>query len=218
MLRTRLTEAYGLEVPFIGAGMGFVTTPPLVAAVSNAGGMGTLGAALVPPDRLRELIGVTRARAGGRLGVNLITQFTEDAQLDVCIEERVSVVSFFWNDPPEVFIRRLQAAGVKVWMQVGSLQDAQEAVRCGVDAVVVQGTEAGGHNCSTGTVLSLVPAVVDAIAPVPVIAAWGIADGRGVVAALALGGEAVWVGTRLGASQEAYAHDEYKRRIVEADD
>src|SRR5260370_32145512 len=144
----------------------------------------------------------------GPFGVNLITQFTEDAQLDVCIEERVSVVSFFWNDPPEFFIGRLQAAGVKVWMQVGSLQDAQEAVRCGVDAVVVQGTEAGGHNRSTGTVLSLVPAVVDAIAPVPVIAAGGIADGRGVVAALALGAEAVWVGTRLVASQEAYAHDE----------
>ncbi len=127
------------------------------------------------------------------------------------------MVSFFWNDPPEAFIRRLQAAGVKVWMQVGSLQEAHEAVRCGVDAVVVQGTEAGGHNRSTGTILSLVPAVVDAIAPVPVIAAGGIADGRGVVAALALGAEAVWVGTRLVASQEAYAHDEYKRRIVEAE-
>ena len=137
--------------------------------------------------------------------------------IQTIIEEGVPVVSFFWNDPPAAFIRRLQAAGVKVWMQAGSLQEAQEAVRCGVDAVVVQGMEAGGHNRSTGTVLSLVPAVVDAIAPVPVIAAGGIADGRGVVAALALGAEAVWVGTRLVASQEAYAHDEYKRRIVEAE-
>ena len=217
MLQTRLTEAYGLEVPFIGAGMGFVSTPPLVAAVSNAGGMGTLGAALVPPDRLRALIRMTRSMTAGPFGVNIITQFTEEAHLDVCIEERVPVVSFFWNDPPEAFIRRLQAAGVKVWMQVGSLQEAHEVVRCGVDAVIVEGTEAGGHNRSTGTVFSLVPAVVDAIAPVPVIAAGGIADGRGVVAALALGAEAVWVGTRLVASQEAYAHDEYKRRIVEAE-
>src|SRR5258708_9277289 len=193
MLRTRLTEAYGLEVPFIGAGMGFVTTPPLVAAGSNAGGMGTCGAALGPPYPLRGLIRLTRCMTAGPFGVNLITPFTEEAQLDVCIEERVSVVSFFWNDPPEVFIHRLQAAGVKVWMQVGSLQDAQEAVRCGVDAVVVQGTEAGGHNRSTGTVLSLVPAVVDAIAPVPVIAAGGIADGPRGGAARALGVGAVLV-------------------------
>src|SRR5215472_5087904 len=217
MLRTRLTEAYRLEVPFIGAGMGFVGTPALVAAVSNAGGMGTLGAALVPPDGLRELIRLTRSLTARPFGVNLNTPFTEKAQLDVCIEEQVPVVSFFWNDPPEAFIRHLQAAGVKVWMQVGSLQEAREAVRCGVDAVIVQGKEAGGHNRSTGTVLTLVPAVVDAIAPVPVIAAGGIADGRGVVAALALGAEAVWVGTRLVASQEAYAHDEYKRRITQAE-
>lgn len=217
MLRTRLTEAYGLEVPFIGAGMAFVTTPALVAAVSNAGGMGTLAASLVPAEALRELIRGTRSMTTRPFGVNIITQFTEQAQLDVCIEERVPVVSFFWNDPPEAFIRSLHAAGVKVWMQVGSLREARAAVRCGVDAVIVQGQEAGGHNRSTATLLALVPAVVDAIAPVPVIAAGGIADGRGVVAALALGAEAVWVGTRLVASQEAYAHDEYKRRIVEAE-
>src|SRR5215471_16195643 len=111
MLRTRLTEAYGLEVPFIGAGMGFITTPALVAAVSNAGGMGTLGAALVPPDGLRELIRRTRSMTARPFGVNVITQFTEMAQLDVCIEERVPVVSFFWNDPPETFIHHLHAAG-----------------------------------------------------------------------------------------------------------
>jgi NAD(P)H-dependent flavin oxidoreductase YrpB (nitropropane dioxygenase family) len=148
--------------------------------------------------------------------VNLITVFTEEAQLEVCIEERIPVVTFFWNDPPQTFMHRLQAAGVKVWMQVGSLQEARAAVDCGIDAIIVQGTEAGGHNRSTASVLSLVPAVVDAVAPVPVIAAGGIADGRGVVAALALGAEAVCVGTRLVASQEAYAHDTYKQRLVEA--
>src|SRR5258708_31243104 len=98
MLRTRLTEEYGLEVPFIGAGMGFVATPALVAAISNAGGMGTIGAALVPPDRLRELIQMTRSMTTRPFGVNLITQFTEEAQLDICIEERFPVVSFFLND------------------------------------------------------------------------------------------------------------------------
>jgi enoyl-[acyl-carrier protein] reductase II len=217
LLRTRLSETYGLEAPFIGAGMAFIATAPLVAAVSNAGGMGTLGGSLLPPDRLRELIRATRSLTAKPFGVNFITQFTEEAQLDVCCEEQIPVVSFFWNDPPEAFIRRLHGAGVQVWMQVGSLQEAREAVRGGVDAVIVQGTEAGGHNRSTATVLALVPAVVDAIAPVPVIAAGGIADGRGVVAALALGADAVWVGTRLVASLEANAHDEYKRRIVEAE-
>ncbi len=216
MLRTRLTEEYGLDVPFISAGMAFIGMPPLVAAVSNAGGMGTLGASLVPPDGLHALIRMIRSMTSRPFGVNFITQFTEEAQLDVCLEERVPVVSFFWNEPPEVFISRLHSGGVKVWMQVGSLQEAREAVRCGADAVIVQGEEAGGHNRSTATTLTLVPAVADAIAPVPVIAAGGIADGRGVVAALALGAEAVWVGTRLVASEEAYAHDEYKRRIVAA--
>ena len=139
MLRTRLTEAYGLEVSFIGAGMGFVATPALVAAVSNAGGMGTLGAALVPPNQLREFIRHTRSLTAAPFGVNFVTEFTEAAHLEVCMEERVPVVSFFWNDPPLASIRRLQAAGVKVWMQVGSLEEAREAVRGGVDAVVVQG-------------------------------------------------------------------------------
>ncbi|GHO99731.1 2-nitropropane dioxygenase [Reticulibacter mediterranei] len=217
MFETHLTTEYGFEIPIISAGMAFIGMPALVAAVSNAGGMGTLGASLVPPNGLRALIRATRSMTARPFGVNFITQFAEEAQLDVCIEERVPVVSFFWNDPPEAFIHRLRAAGVKVWMQVSSLQEARAAVQAGVDAVIVQGKEAGGHNRSTASTLTLVPAVVDAIAPVPVIAAGGIADGRGMVAALALGAEAVWIGTRFVASQEAYAHDKYKRYIVESE-
>jgi enoyl-[acyl-carrier protein] reductase II len=216
MLHTRLTEAYGLEAPVISAGMAFIGMPPLVAAVSNAGGIGTLGASLVPPDGLRALIRTIRTLTTRPFGVNFITQFAEDAHLAVCLEEQVPVVSFFWNEPPRAFMARLRAGGVKVWMQVSSLEEAHEAVECGVDAVIVQGKEAGGHNRSAATTLTLVPAVVDAIAPVPVIAAGGIADGRGLVAALALGAEAVWMGTRLVASEEAFAHEEYKRRIVAA--
>lgn len=216
MFETRLTAEYGFEIPIISAGMAFIGMPALVAAVSNAGGMGTLGASLVPADGLRMLIQMTRSMTTRPFGVNFITQFTEEAQLEVCIEERIPVVSFFWNDPPEAFIHRLRVAGVKVWMQVGSLQDARAAVKAGVNGIIVQGKEAGGHNRSTASTLTLVPAVVDAIAPVPVIAAGGIADGRGLVAALALGAEAAWVGTRFVASQEAYAHAAYKQRIVEA--
>ncbi|GCE30425.1 2-nitropropane dioxygenase [Dictyobacter alpinus] len=217
MLRTRLTEEYGIELPFVSAGMAFIGMPPLVAAVSNAGGMGTLGASLVPPDDLRTLIHMTRSMTTRPFGVNFITPFIGEPHIAVCIEEKVAVVSFFWGDPPETFIQRLHTAGIKVWMQVGSLAEARTAVRSGVDAVVAQGSEAGGHNRSTATSLTLIPAVVDAIAPIPVIAAGGIADGRGVVAALALGAEAVWVGTRMVASQEAYANEEYKKRIVAAE-
>src|SRR5690242_21767095 len=117
MLRTRLTKEYGLDIPFISAGMAFVGTPPLVAAVSNAGGMGTLGAALVPPAGLRSQIRMIKAMTSRPFGVDFITQFVEEAHLDVCIEERVPVVSFFWNEPPAACISHLQANGVRVWMQ-----------------------------------------------------------------------------------------------------
>lgn len=194
--------------------MAFVAMPPLVAAVSNSGGMGTLGAALVPPDGLRVLIQAIKSMTSRPFGVNFITQFATETHIDVCIEERVPVVSFFWNEPPKAFISKLHTAGMKAWMQVGSVQEALRAVEAGVDAVIVQGSEAGGHNRSTASTLTLVPAVVDALTSVPVIASGGIADGRGIVAALALGAEAVWVGTRMVASQEAYAHDAYKQRLV----
>lgn len=216
VLQTRLTRDYDLDVPIVSAGMASVGMPPLVAAVSEAGGLGILGAALMPPEALRATIRQIRSMTTRPFGVNLLIPFTQKAHVDVCVEERVSVVSFFWGDMPVAFISQIQATGAKVWIQVDSLREAREAAQLGVDAVIVQGSEAGGHNRSTATTLTLVPAVVDAIAPVPVIAAGGIADGRGVVAALALGAEAVSVGTRLLASQEAFAHDEYKRRVVAA--
>jgi enoyl-[acyl-carrier protein] reductase II len=216
MLHTRFAQEYGLDFPFVGAGMGFVSMPPLVAAVSEAGGMGTLGAAPLPPETVRALIREIRALTDRPFGVNFITQFTEDAHIDVCLEERVPVVSFHWNDPPAAHIARLRAGGVRVWMEVGSVAMAREAAALGVDAIVAQGREAGGHERGTAGTMVLVPAIVDAVGPLPVLAAGGIADGRGVAAALALGAAGVWVGTRLVASREANAHDEYKRRLVAA--
>src|SRR5439155_13758150 len=132
MLRTHLTEHYGLDVPLISAGMAFVGMPALVAAVCNAGGMGTLGATLLPPDALRTMIGMIRSMTSRPFGVNFVTQFTTQVHIDVCLEEQVPVVSFFWNDPPETLISRLHRGGAKAWMQVGSVQEAREAVRCGV--------------------------------------------------------------------------------------
>lgn len=218
-MQTRITEQYGIEHPFIAAALGSASMPPLVAAVSNAGGMGTLapvGAPLTSPERLREQIADVRSLTSRPFGINFITPLASEEHITVCIEEQVPVVSFHWGEVPEGFIARLRESGVCAWMQVGSLEEARRAVAAGVDAVIVQGREAGGSNRSTAGVLTLIPAVVDAVSPVPVIGAGGIADGRGIVAALALGADAVWVGTRLLASQEANAAEEYKRRVIEA--
>ena len=222
MWRSRFTAHYRLDVPFVSAGMGFYAVPTLVAAVSNAGGLGVLGVAPEPAPRLREMIHAVKALTARPFGVDFIvvdTAFgpaTTAEHIEVCLAERVPVVVFFWQAPPGPWVEQLQAVGTRVWMQVGSVPEARAAVGAGMDALVVQGQEAGGHNKSSASTLTLVPAVADAIAPVPVVAAGGIADGRGVAAAWALGADAVWVGTRLVASQEAYAHAEHKRRIVAA--
>lgn len=214
MLRTRITEEYRLDTPIIGAGTAFVATPKLAAAVSNAGGMGMLGGSPLAPEALRGWIRETRALTARPFGVHFLTPFTECEHIEVCRKERVAVVSFSGEAPPEAFIMRLRAGGARVWMQVGSVEMAREAVEARVDALIVQGREAGGNNRSTTGTLVLVPAVVDAVAPVPVVAAGGIADGRGMVAALALGAEAVWIGTRLLASEEADTLVTHKERLL----
>lgn len=222
MLQTKLTKDYGLEFPFVSAGMGFLALPELAAAVSNAGGLGLLGVAPAPPPGMQAMIQATRSLTSRTFGVDLIiadTAFgpsTTDEHIEVCISEGINVVVFFWNLPSKGWINKLHAGGSKVWIQIGSLDQAKNAVDLGADAIMVQGSEAGGHNHSTASLFSLVPTIIDAVAPVPVIAAGGIADGRGVAAALALGADGVCVGTRLVASLEAYAHDEYKSRIVKA--
>src|SRR5215468_5199982 len=221
MIQTRLTREYALTAPFVSAGMAFLAMPPLVAAVSNAGGLGMLAPGPVPPMALKQLIHATRQLTIRPFGVDFIVEttgfgpLTEEQHVEVCIEERVPVVVFFWHLPPVSWIQRLKSSGTKVWLQAGSLERAQEAVAAGIDAIVAQGSEAGGHNQGAAGLFTLLPVMTGKLS-VPVIAAGGIADGRGVAAALALGAEGVWVGTRLIASQEANAHQEYKRRVVAA--
>jgi enoyl-[acyl-carrier protein] reductase II len=220
MWNTPFTRQYGLDVPFASAGMGFYSLPPLTAAVSNAGGLGVLGVSPAPAPAMAEMVRAVKGMTSRPFGVDLIiaqTAFgpsTTDEHIDVCVRERIPVVVFFWAAPPAAWVEALHRAGSKVWMQVGSLRAAREAAAAGLDAIVVQGTEAGGHNKSAAGLVALLPAVVDAVAPRPVLAAGGIADGRGVAAALALGAEAVWVGTRLLASAEAYAHPDFKQRLL----
>lgn len=216
-IRTRFTEEYGVEHPIALAAMAFVGTPPgLAIAVSKAGGLGSVGAGLLPPDALREVIGAVRQAVAGTFNVNFLPRFTGDAHIDVCIETGVPVVSFHWDRPPRAWVDRLHAAGVKVWEQVGSVDQAKRAVDAGIDLIVAQGSEAGGHNYGTLPLFVLVPAIVEAVAPVPVLASGGIATGRQLAAALALGADGGWIGTRFIASEEAYAHPLYKQRIVEA--
>lgn len=179
---------------------------------------------MTPPPLLRAQIDEIRGRTSRPFGVDLIYENTAmgpastEQHIDVCIEQGIKLVVFFWNIPPSSWIDRLKRIRTKVWLSVGSVEQARKAVEAGVDALIVQGCEAGGHNRSSIGLLTLVPAILDSVSPMPVIAAGGIASGRSVAAAIALGADAVCVGTRLLASKEAYAHAEYKRRLVAATD
>ena len=216
-LRTRFTEAYGLSTPIAQAGMAFVgMTPDLAIAVSNAGALGSLGVGLMPVPALTHTIAAIQAGTARPFNVNFITIFTEDAQIDAVCAAGVAVASFHWGHPHRTWIDRLHAAGVKVFEQVGSVADATRAVDDGVDVVVAQGQEAGGHNYATLPTFALIPLVVDAVSPALVLASGGIGDGRGLAAALMLGADGVWVGTRFVATTESAAHDGYKSRLIAA--
>jgi NAD(P)H-dependent flavin oxidoreductase YrpB (nitropropane dioxygenase family) len=217
MLQTRFTREYDVELPVISAGMAFVARAPLAAAVSAAGGLGTLGATGMPVELLKAEIAAIRAETERPFGVNFIPRFIETAHIVAAAAARVPVVTFFWDEADPAWIATLQQAGTRVWIQVGSPERALQAVASGADAVIAQGYEAGGHNLAVAGTIALVPAVVDAVAPVPVFAAGGIADGRGLVAALALGADAAVFGTRFVACEEADAHPGYQQRIVDAE-
>ena len=222
MLRTRVTAEYGFDVPIVLAPMGFIATPPLVAAVSGAGGLGLIGASPAPPAAFAEMIRVTRSLTPAPFGAGFLVvdtamgPSTVDEHIAIVTEERLPVVVFHWELPPRAWVDELHRGGTRVWLQAGSVERAREAVALGADAVICQGAEAGGHNRSTTSLLALLPAMVDAIRPTPVIAAGGIADGRTLAAALLLGAGAASLGTRFIASPEANAHTEYKRRIAAA--
>jgi len=219
VIATRLTKKLGIRHPIVQAGMGGVARAELVAAVSNAGGLGMLGMVRMTPDFIRDQIQKTRELTQRPFGVNLIQPVAPasgfESQLEVCIEERVSVVSLFWTNPATV-VQRCHAAGITVMLQVGSAEEASRAAAVGVDMIVAQGIEAGGHVRGQVGLVPLLPTVVEAVTPVPVIAAGGIVDGRGLAAALALGADGVWVGTRFVASKESEAHPDYKRRLLAA--
>lgn len=216
MFNTRLSEKFKLMVPIINAGMAFVAGPELAAAVANAGGLGMLGGAMVPAEGLRMMIGATRSMTGKNFGVDLIGEFIDDSHIQVLIEEKVALAVFFWSVPSAAQVKQLKRGGVAFWMQVGTVMEAKAAAELGAEAIIVQGSEAGGHNRSEGTLGTLFPAVRDAVPGLPLIAAGGISDGASMAAALLRGADAVWCGTRFLASKEADAHEGYKQLVLKA--
>jgi NAD(P)H-dependent flavin oxidoreductase YrpB (nitropropane dioxygenase family) len=212
-MRTRLSEEYGLSVPVVAAGMAFIARAPLAAAVSAAGGLGTIGASAMPPELLEAEIAAVRAVTDRPFAVNIIPRFAGPELIAAAAAAGVPVVTFFWDDPDPAWLETLHDAGTHVWFQVGSPAEAVAAVDAGADAVVAQGIEAGGHNRSVAGTMTLVPAVTDAVA-VPVIAAGGVADGRGLAAVLALGADGALLGTRFIMSAEADAAAAYRERIA----
>lgn len=216
MIRTPLCELLGIEHPIIQGGMAWVATPELVAAVSEAGGLGMLGGGNAPPEYVRGQVLETKRRTRRPFGVN-IALFSPhvDEIVELCIQEGVRVVATGAGSPAAI-MPRLKEAGIVVMPVVASVALARRLARLGADVIVAEGMEAGGHIGDVGT-MPLVPQVVDAV-EVPVVAAGGIADGRGLAAALALGAAGIQMGTRFICTTECVAHDNYKSKIVGAGD
>lgn len=216
MLQTRLCELFGVTHPIINAPMAGPAKAELAAAVAEAGGLGLIGGSSGDPAWLRQQIRDVRARTDRPFGVGFITcQPGIDALLATAIAERVPVIAHSFADPTP-HVRAAHAAGILVLAQVQSVAQAVRAAQAGVDAITAQGVEAGGHTGMSSATLPLVPAVLDAVGDVPVVAAGGIADGRGLAAVLMLGAEGAWIGTRFAASRESAGSEWGKARIVQA--
>jgi NAD(P)H-dependent flavin oxidoreductase YrpB (nitropropane dioxygenase family) len=213
-LHTPVCQLLGIELPILQAGMSTYTTPELVAAVSNAGGMGIIGGLGRSPEGLREEIAKVRELTTRPFGVNLVVSQLDAGTVDVVIELRVPVLSLSWGRAGEI-ARRAREAGIKVVHQVNTPEEAGKVAVDGADVIVAQGNEGGGHVGAMST-MPLVPQVVDVVNGVPVLAAGGIADGRGLAAALMLGAQGALIGTRFLATPEARGRGHSKDVILNA--
>ncbi|KAL1289587.1 hypothetical protein HN51_057999 [Arachis hypogaea] len=212
----------GFEYGIVQAPLGpDISGPELVAAVANAGGLGLLRAPdWECPDYVRGLINKTRSLTDKPFGIGVVLAFPHQQNLKVILDEKVAILQVYWGDCTPDLVAMAHSAGVKIVPQVGDLRGAKQAINAGVDGIIVQGREAGGHVIGQDGLISLVPTVVDLVGNrnIPVIAAGGIVDARGYVAALALGAQGVCLGTRFVATEESYAHPTYKRKLIEMDE
>lgn len=215
-MKTRITELLGIEHPIIQGGMAWVAEHHLAAAVSNAGGLGLIGAANAPAQIVREEIRKAKSLSSKPFGVNIMLLSPHAEEIaKLVIEEGVEVVTTGAGSP-EKYIKAWKEAGIKVIPVVASVALARRMERVGADAVIAEGCEAGGH-IGEITTMALIPQVADAI-EIPLIAAGGIGDGRGLMAALMLGAEGVQLGTRFVVAHESIVHENYKERIIKAKD
>jgi enoyl-[acyl-carrier protein] reductase II len=230
MFHTPICERLAIRYPVFQAGMGFIAHAELAAAVSNAGGLGCIGSGTMNARQLREQIRLCRDLTDRPFGVDIlfaqikadpndssVVRYASNVErlIEVTFEEEVPVIVSGLGNPAGI-VARAHKAGVVVMSLCGNVHQARRLEASGVDVIIAQGHEAGGHTGRIGT-MALVPEIVDAVR-VPVLAAGGIADGRGLVAALALGAEGVWMGSRFVASIEAFAHANYKNKIAEIDE
>lgn len=219
MIRTPVCDLLGIEHPIALGGMGSATSPALVAAVSRAGGLGALGCHYLTPDQIRVRTAAIRQETNRPFGLNFLLFDTREESFTAALELRPAVMQFAWARPDQdlkVYFDRAHDAGCLITHMAGSVAEAVRATKAGADVIIAQGTEGGGH---VGWMASmpLVPMVVDAVAPIPVLAAGGFADGRGLVAALALGAQGILLGTRFLATEESPLHPNFKQAIVDSD-
>lgn len=213
-LRTRLCDLIGIDHPVVQAPIGSAAAPALAAAVSEAGGLGSLALSFTASDAVAGLVAEVRATTSRPFAVNLVLEWPPDERLHAALEAGARVVSLTWGDPSP-WVETVHSAGGLLLATVGSAEEAQHAEAAGVDAIVAQGWEAGGHVWGDVSTFVLVPAVRDAVA-IPVVAAGGVSDGRGLAAALALGADGVWLGTRFLLADEAPIHPVYREQLLRA--
>lgn len=215
-MQTEITELLGIQYPIIQGGMAWVAEYHLAAAVSEAGGLGIIGAAAAPAEWVREQIREVKRRTEKPFGVNIMLMSPyADEVARIVVEEDVKVVTTGAGSP-EKYMKLWKEAGIRVIPVVASVALAKRMERCGADALVAEGTEAGGH-IGENTTMVLVPQIADAV-KIPVIAAGGIADGRGAAAAFMLGAKGIQIGTRFVVTEESQVHENYKEAILKAKD
>src|SRR3954453_6708533 len=216
-MRTPLCDLLCIEAPVVLAPMGGAVAPTLAAAVSDAGALGMLPLTWTAPEEIATIVDETRQQTEHPFGVNLGLAWDQRERLAAALAAGVRVVSLFWGDASDV-IGEARDADAIVFVTVGTADEGRAAAAAGADVIVAQGQEAGGHVWGEVSTLALVPRVVDAVAPLPVVAAGGIADGRGLAAVLALGAGAAWMGTRFLLAAEAATHPVYREALIAADE
>ncbi len=214
MLRTAVCDVLGVEVPIMQAAIWPATAPELVAAVSDAGGLGNIGSVFESAESVERKIARVRELTSRPFAVNHVVPLLDEEAFKATLEAEPAVISLALGDPGDL-VERAHAAGAKVVHQVHTVTQARRVAELGVDVIIAQGSEAGGQGMSLGVgAMALIPQVVDAVAPIPVLAAGAVADGRGLAAALVLGAQGANVGTRFLASEEASADESWKRTIL----